>query len=94
MTEKQFSYFLENGWEVQGNEKQASKIFEFKDFKRAFSWMTSIAFEAENQNHHPEWKNIYNKVEVTLTTHDTGMLSEKDVCLAKVMDTAFEKYNH
>ena len=92
MTEKQFSYFLENDWEVQGNEKQASKIFEFKDFKRAFSWMTSIAFEAENQNHHPEWKNIYNKVEVTLTTHDTGMLSEKDVRLATVMDTEFEIY--
>ena len=94
MTEKQFSYFLENGWEVEGNEKQASKIFDFKDFKRAFSWMTSIAFEAENHNHHPEWKNIYNKVYVTLSTHDMGMLTEKDVSLAKVMDTEFEKYNY
>ena len=94
MNEKQFSYFLENDWEVQSNEKQASKIFEFKNFKRAFSWMTSLAFEAENQNHHPEWKNIYNKVEVTLTTHDIGMLSEKDVRLATVMDTEFEKHNY
>ena len=93
MNDKQFSFFLENDWEVQGNKKQAFKIFEFKDFKRAFSWMTSIAFEAEKQNHHPEWKNIYNKVEVTLTTHDMGMLSEKDVSLAAVMDTEFEKYN-
>ena len=56
--------------------------------------MTSLAFEAENQNHHPEWKNIYNKVEVTLTTHDVGMLSEKDVRLAIVMDTEFEKHNY
>ena len=94
MNEKQYSYFLENDWEVQGNEKQASKIFEFKNFKRAFSWMTSLAFEAENQNHHPEWKNIYNKVEVTLTTHDIGMLSEKDVLLATEMDKEFEKHNH
>ena len=94
MNEKQFSYFLENDWEVQGNEKQASKIFEFKNFKRAFSWMTGLAFEAENQNHHPEWKNVYNKVEVTLTTHDIGMLSEKDVRLATMMDTEFEKHNY
>ena len=94
MNDKKNSFFLENDWIVKSKDKQASKIFEFKDFKRAFSWMTSIAFEAENQNHHPEWKNIYNKVEVTLTTHDTGMLSEKDVLLATVMDTEFEKYNH
>ena len=94
MNEKQFSYFLENNWEVQNNEKKAFKVFNFKNFKRAFSWMTSIAFESENQDHHPEWKNIYNKVEVTLTTHDKGMLSEKDVILAKLMDTEFEKYTH
>ena len=54
MNEKQFFYFSENKWKVQDNEKQASKIFEFKNFKRAFSWMTSIAFEAEKQDHHPE----------------------------------------
>ena len=93
MDKNQFSYFLENDWEVQDNEKQASKTFKFRDFKKAFIWMNSIAFEAENQNHHPEWKNIYNKVEVTLTTHDIGMLSEKDVRLATVMDTEFEKHN-
>ena len=94
MNEKQFSYFLENYWEVQGNEKQASKIFKFKNFKRAFSWMISLAFEAEKQDHHPEWKNVYNKVEVTLTTHDMKMLSQKDVRLATVMDTEFEKHNN
>ena len=94
MNEKQFSFFLENDWEVNSNNKQAFKVFVFKDFKRAFSWMTSIAFESENQNHHPEWKNIYNKVEVTLTTHDVGMLSEKDVNLAQVMETEFDKFKH
>ena len=94
MNEKLFSYFSENNWEVLSNEKGASKVFKFKNFKYAFSWMTEIALEAESQDHHPEWKNIYNKVEVTLTTHDTGMLSEKDVRLATVMDIEFEKYNH
>ena len=94
MNDKNFSFFLENKWELKSNEKQAFKIFDFKNFRRAFSWMTSIAFEAENQDHHPEWKNIYNKVEVTLTTHDKGMLSEKDVRLAEVMEKEFEKYNH
>ena len=94
MSDKQFSFFLENDWKVNSNEKQAFKNFEFKDFKRAFSWMTSMAFEAENQDHHPEWKNVYNKVEVTLTTHDTGMLSEKDVHLAQVMETEFDKYKN
>lgn len=94
MNDKKISFFLENSWEVQSNDKEASKIFVFKDFKRAFSWMTSIAFEAENQNHHPEWKNIYNKVEVTLTTHDKGMLSEKDVLLAQVMEKEFDKYKY
>ena len=94
MNEKQFSYFLENNWKIQGNDEQASKVFKFKNFKRAFSWMTILAFEAESQNHHPEWQNIYNKVEVTLTTHDVGMLSEKDVRLAIVMDTEFEKHNY
>ena len=93
MNDKIFSFFSKNDWEVQSNEKHAFKVYEFKDFKRAFSWMTSIAFEAENQNHHPDWKNIYNKVEVTLTTHDVGMLSEKDVRLAKEMDAQFEKHN-
>ena len=73
--------------------KSAKKNFIFKDFKAAFSWMTFLAIVAEKYNHHPEWKNIYNKIEVTLTTHDTGSLSEKDVKLAKVMDYEFQRYN-
>ena len=92
MNEKLFSYFLENNWEVRNNNKIAIKVFKFKDFKRAFSWMTFLAFVSESQDHHPEWKNVYNKIEVTLTTHDLGRLSERDINLAKEMDKEFEKY--
>ena len=92
MNERLLSYFLENNWEVKSENKLASKVFKFKDFKSAFSWMTFLAFVAENQNHHPEWKNVYNKIDVILTTHDLGRLSEKDINLAKEMDKEFEKY--
>ena len=54
--------------------------------------MTFIAFVSESQDHHPEWKNVYNKIEVSLTTHDLGKLSERDINLAKEMDKEFEKY--
>ena len=92
MNEKLFSYFLENNWEVRDDNKIAVKVFKFKDFKCAFSWMTCVAFVSEKQNHHPEWKNVYNKVEVILTTHDLGRLSKRDINLAKDMDKEFEKY--
>ena len=92
MNEKLFSYFSENNWEVRNNNKVAFKVFKFKDFKSAFSWMTFLAFVSESQDHHPEWKNVYNKIEVILTTHDLGRLSEKDVNLAKEMDKEFEKF--
>ena len=92
MNEKLFSYFSENNWEVRDDNKIALKVFKFKNFKSSFSWMTYVAFIAENQNHHPEWKNIYNKVEVILTTHDLGKLSERDINLAIEMDKEFEKY--
>ena len=93
MHEKLLSYFLENNWEVKSGYKSAFKIFKFKDFRSAFSWMTILAFISEKQDHHPEWKNVYNKIEVTLSTHDLGMLSEKDINLAKEMDKKFEKFN-
>lgn len=92
MNEKLFSYFSENKWEVRNNNKVAIKVFKFKDFKSAFSWMTFLAFVSESQDHHPEWKNVYNKIEVSLTTHDLGRLSERDINLAKEMDKEFEKY--
>ncbi|MDB4213432.1 4a-hydroxytetrahydrobiopterin dehydratase [Octadecabacter sp.] len=72
------------GWTV--GETQADKTFQFKNFIEAFGWMTSAAIVAEKLDHHPEWFNVYKTVKVTLTTHDTGGLSDLDLKLAKRMD--------
>lgn len=66
--------------------------FQFEDFKKAFTFMTQVAFEAEKQNHHPEWTNVYNKVEVKLTTHDAGnTVTQKDRTLAKVISEIYDR---
>jgi 4a-hydroxytetrahydrobiopterin dehydratase len=72
------------GWDV--SKTAAQKTFTFKNFVEAFGWMTSAAIVAEKLNHHPEWSNVYKTVNVTLTTHDTGGLSDLDLKLAKRMD--------
>jgi 4a-hydroxytetrahydrobiopterin dehydratase len=78
------------GWsEVEGRDA-ISKTFTFTDFNAAFGWMTRVALVAEKMNHHPEWFNVWSKVDVTLSTHDAGGLTGLDVKLAKKMD-AFEK---
>ena len=64
--------------------------FVFKDFEIAFNFMTQVAQAADEQDHHPEWFNVYNKVNVLLTTHDCQGLSARDFKLAKVMDTVFD----
>ena len=76
---------------TQDNRDAIVKIFEFKDFKNAFSFMTSIALKAEEIGHHPEWSNVYNKVIITLTTHDIDGLSDKDILLGKFIDNQYEK---
>ena len=63
------------------------KKFEFKDFSEAFAFMTRVAIEAEKMNHHPLWTNVYNRVEIILSTHDAGdIVTEKDHKLAKKID--------
>jgi 4a-hydroxytetrahydrobiopterin dehydratase len=75
-----------NGWsEVQGRDAIARK-FVFKDFNAAFGFMTRAALVAEKMDHHPEWFNVYKTVEVTLSTHDAGGVTELDVRLAAEMD--------
>lgn len=92
MLKNQINYFKSNDWKIKGLEKTAKKIFIFEDFKSAFTWMTCIAIEAEKTDHHPEWKNVYNKISVVLSTHDKGKLTSKDFFLAKFMDIEFERY--
>jgi len=74
------------GWqEVEGRDA-ISKTFRFEDFNAAFGFMTRVALEAEKRDHHPEWFNVYNRVEVVLTTHDADGVSALDVALAQFMD--------
>jgi len=77
-----------DGWERVDGRDAIHKTYKFKDFKRAFAFMTQAALKAEQMNHHPEWFNVYSTVEVTLATHDAGGVTELDVTLAKFMDAA------
>ncbi|MGE3475524.1 MAG: 4a-hydroxytetrahydrobiopterin dehydratase [Rhodospirillaceae bacterium] len=77
-----------SGWrEVTGRDAIARSLT-FKDFNTAFAFMTRVAMKAERMDHHPEWFNVYNRVDVTLTTHECEGLSERDVALATFIDTA------
>lgn len=74
------------GWtEVDGRDAIA-KSFKFADFNAAFGFMTRVALLADKMDHHPEWSNVYNRVEVTLTTHDAGGVSQNDIDMAKAME--------
>ena len=71
--------------EVPGRDA-ISRSLRFKDFNTAFAFMTRVALKAERMDHHPEWFNVYNRVDVTLATHDCGGLSERDIALAQFID--------
>ena len=76
-----------SGWTVKAGDRDAiEKSFKFADFKTAFGFMSSCALKAEQMDHHPEWFNVYNRVEVTLTTHDANGVTTLDVELATFMD--------
>ena len=75
------------GWDILPGDRDAiAKTFKFSDFKTAFGFMSSCALKAEQMDHHPEWFNVYNRVEVTLTTHDANGVTALDVELAQYMD--------
>src|SRR6202051_5015479 len=75
-----------SGWNEVAGRDAIAKTFKFADFNEAFGFMARAALIAEKLDHHPEWFNVYNKVEVTLSTHDAGGVTELDVALAGAMD--------
>ncbi|MFB9150685.1 4a-hydroxytetrahydrobiopterin dehydratase [Roseovarius ramblicola] len=77
---------LENGWSMVEGRDAITKSYTFGDFVEAMGFMTRAALWAEKWNHHPEWFNVYNRVEVTLSTHDVGGLSALDTKLARKFD--------
>lgn len=75
------------GWtKAEGDRDAIFKVYKFADFKSAFAFMSGAALKAEQMDHHPEWFNVFNKVEVTLTTHDADGVTQKDLELAGFMD--------
>jgi len=90
LTAAQLAEALNNlkGWSQ--NDNSIAKEFWFKDFKHAFAFMTAVALEAEKMNHHPNWTNVYHRVDITLSTHDQGGVTELDIKLADAIDKLLE----
>lgn len=77
------------GWSLQMGERDAiTRAFRFEDFNAAFGFMSRVAMKADKMDHHPEWSNVYNRVAITLTTHDADGLTERDATLARFIDEA------
>ncbi|KAL3998381.1 Pterin-4-alpha-carbinolamine dehydratase domain protein [Acanthocheilonema viteae] len=77
---------IDKGWEMVEGRDAIRKNLRFENFSEAFGFMTQVAMYAEKMDHHPEWFNIYNKIEVTLSSHDVNGLSEKDIKLASYIE--------
>ena len=80
-----------SGWKMVRGRNAITKTFKFDSFVSAFNWMTTIAVYGEQKNHHPEWFNIYNNVEVTLSTHDVSGVTQLDIDMAKQMNLITKK---
>lgn len=74
------------GWRLRGDGLAIERSFRFADFSEAFAFMVRVALLAEKADHHPEWSNVWNKVEIALTTHDAGGLSQRDIALAEAIE--------
>lgn len=88
---EQLSPLFAAGWKMVEGRDAIHKEFMFKDFNEAFGFMTRVALLADKMDHHPEWFNVYNKVQVTMSTHDCGGLSAKDVKVASFMEDISKK---
>ena len=78
-------------WKISDDKKFLSSQLKFKNFRDAFAFIAEIALCAEKINHHPEWKNVYNKVDILLTTHDSDGVTEKDFLLADFIEESYQK---
>lgn len=77
-------------WDYQDGRDAITRSFTFDDFSQAFAFMTQVALLAEKSDHHPEWSNVWNRVDILLTTHDAGGLSGRDVDMARAIDSLVE----
>jgi 4a-hydroxytetrahydrobiopterin dehydratase len=80
---------LPAGWHLSSNDKEIGRGFEFVDFRAAFAFMARVSEQAEDLNHHPDWSNSYNKVQIRLTTHSEGGLTELDLVLARCINRIY-----
>ena len=80
---------LVEGWRVLGDRTAWYREFRFRNFSEAFGFMSRVALAAEARNHHPDWRNVWNRVEITLTTHDAGGITQRDADLAKDINDIF-----
>jgi 4a-hydroxytetrahydrobiopterin dehydratase len=80
-------------WKHDAQRDAITREFVLTDFAQAFAFMTQIAIQSEKRNHHPEWFNVYNRVNITLTTHDVNGLSQRDIDLARYADAAFANFS-
>lgn len=80
----------ELGWVLAQDGHSLHKTFKFTSFRGAMDWMVSLVPQIDEMDHHPEWRNVYNRVEVTLTTHDQGTITQLDVDLANILDAGFK----
>ena len=89
LSEEQIEHHLDelNDWKLKN--KKLSKVFEFSDFAQAFEFMSLVAIIAETMDHHPEWSNVYNKVEINLVTHSEGGITQLDIDLANKIDSQY-----
>ena len=76
-----------SGWALLSDRDAIGKVYLFDDFAQAWAFMSKVAEKAEEMDHHPEWFNVYSRVEVTLSTHECGGLSERDIRIARFMDS-------
>jgi 4a-hydroxytetrahydrobiopterin dehydratase len=79
-----------HGWQANKDATAIHRSFKFADFNEAFGFMTRVAIKAQEMDHHPEWSNVYSKVEITLTTHETKGLTSRDAALARFIDSIAE----